>query len=578
MTKSIDLGYFDQVWCVDFEFCAPPGERPQVICMVAIELHTGQKISLWYDELYSLSQPPFRIDDKSLFVAYYASAEMSCFLSLGWGKPTHILDLFTEYRNLRNGLGGRCGLIDALQGYGLDCIEAIEKESMRQLAMRGFPYNQTEKEELLNYCASDVEALVKLLPIMQEDIDLPRACVRGDYMNAAAHMEYNGVPIDINILERLKRNWDRIKIRLIDEVDRDYGVYEGQTFKTQKFAKWLSDNGIPWPRHPTEKLDLCDDTFKEMSRAFPEINDLRELRTTLGQLRLNKLDVGSDERNRTLLSAFRATTGRNQPSTSKFIYGPSSWARSLIKPKPGYGIAYIDWSQQEFAIAAALSGDPLMLAAYVSGDPYLQFAKQAGAVPDNATKKTHGKEREKFKQCVLAVQYGMGAVSLAKRINQPEIVARDLLNRHRETYKVFWQWSDAMLDYAMLYGELKTVLGWTVHVSSNPNPRSLRNFPMQANGAEMLRLACTYAIKDGIKVCAPVHDALLIEAPVEGLDDHIQRTQEAMNKASSVVLSGFEVRTGVEQLVVYPGRYCDARGRDMWLKIINILVPGIISL
>src|SRR3954464_13305113 len=56
--------------------------------------------------------------------------------------------------------------------------------------------------------------------------------------------------------------------------------------------------------------------------------------------------------------------------------------------------------------------------------------------------------------------------------------------------------------------------GWPLHVGAAFNPRSLANFPMQANGAEMLRLACCLATERGIRVCAPVHDALLIEAPL----------------------------------------------------------------
>ena len=74
-------------------------------------------------------------------------------------------------------------------------------------------------------------------------------------------------------------------------------------------------------------------------------------------MRLNDLAVGQDGRNRTILSAFRSRTGRNQPGNSKYIFGPSVWLRGLIKPPPGYGIAYVDWSQQEFGGAAALSGD-----------------------------------------------------------------------------------------------------------------------------------------------------------------------------------------------------------------------------
>ena len=117
---------------------------------------------------------------------------------------------------------------------------------------------------------------------------------------------------------------------------------------------------------------------------------------------MSDLAVGSDGRNRTILSAFRSRTGRCQPSNTKYIFGPSVWLRSLIQPPQGWGVAYLDWCQQEHGIAAVLSGDAAMQAAYLSGDPYLAFAKQAGAVPADATKQTHGAERELFKQCVLA--------------------------------------------------------------------------------------------------------------------------------------------------------------------------------
>ena len=76
-----------------------------------------------------------------------------------------------------------------------------------------------------------------------------------------------------------------------------------------------------------------------------------------------------------MLSAFRARTGRNQPSNSRFIFGPSVWLRGLIKPPAGMGLAYVDWRAQEFAVAAALSGDQAMMAAYRSGDPYPQLCQ-----------------------------------------------------------------------------------------------------------------------------------------------------------------------------------------------------------
>jgi hypothetical protein len=214
-----------------------------------------------------------------------------------------------------------------------------------------------------------------------------------------------------------------------------------------------------------------------MARAFPQVSPLRELRSSLAELRLNDLAVGwVDGRNRTILSAFRARSGRNAPSNSKFIFGPSVWLRGLIKPPPSHAVAYVDWRQQEFGIAAALSGDVAMQAAYKTQDCYLAFAKQAYAVPVDATKATHSQQRELFKQCTLAVQYGMGADGLALRIGRPRIIARDLLLAHRTTYRTFWRWSDAALDTAMLTGSLNTIFGWRVHIGEKPNPRSLRNF------------------------------------------------------------------------------------------------------
>src|SRR5262249_21446194 len=99
---------------------------------------------------------------------------------------------------------------------------------------------------------------------------------------------------------------------------------------------------------------------------------------------------------------------------------------------------------------------------------------------------------------------------------------------------------------------------------------SLRNFPMQANGAEMMRLACCLATERGIVVCAPVHDALLVEGPADGIEEVVARTQDAMREASELVLPGFPLRTDAK-VVRYPARYLDERGRRMWEVVCRLL-------
>ena len=186
-------------------------------------------------------------------------------------------------------------------------------------------------------------------------------------MKAVARMERTGVPVDTELYSRLVANWDSLKEDLIAAVDEDYGVYEGTTFKTKLFAEYLSAGSIAWPKYPNGVLKLNDDTFRDQARRWPELQPLYELRVTLSGMRLTGLEVGSDARNRCLLSPFKAVTGRNQPSNTKFVFGPATWMRGLIKPPEGYGLAYIDFASQEIGIAAALSGDELMAKGYVEG-------------------------------------------------------------------------------------------------------------------------------------------------------------------------------------------------------------------
>ena len=567
--------YSKGIHLVDFEYhplgCRE-GNQPLAVCMVVREWPSGLTRRYWQDELAQMTHAPFPTDGDALCVAYFASAEMDCFAALGWPAPVNLLDLFAEFRCLTNGMrpAQGSGLLGALHYYGLASIDAQEKDAMRDLILTGGPWSESQRLDILDYCECDVIALAALLAVMLPEIDWPRALLRGQYMQAVSRIQMNGVPLDMHTLGKLLTQWDTIQDQLIADMDQDYGVYNGRTFKADLWEQYLMAHNIPWARLESGRLDMRDDTFKDMARAYPQIAPIRELRSSMSAMRLSGLQVGDDGRNRCLLSPFQARTGRNQPSSSKFIFGPSVWMRGLIQPRPGWGLAYLDWSQQEFGIAAALSGDTAMKAAYTSGDPYLAFAKQARAVPQDATKLTHKAEREQFKACVLAVQYGMGEVSLSIRIHQPVARARQLLLMHRQTFRQFWKWSDSAVDEAVLGGRLWSGFGWQIFTGSEINDRSLRNFPMQANGAEMLRIACILLGQAGIRICAPVHDAVLIEAPLDELDATIEKAQAIMRKASAIVLDGFELGSDAK-VVRYPERYMDERGLTMWNKVMNLI-------
>src|SRR6185503_7124111 len=93
---------FREIVAADFEFSATPGERPVPLCLVANELRSGWLLRVWRDQFGG--HPPCATGSDVLFVAFYASAELGCYRSLGWPAPERVLDLYAEFRNLTNGL------------------------------------------------------------------------------------------------------------------------------------------------------------------------------------------------------------------------------------------------------------------------------------------------------------------------------------------------------------------------------------------------------------------------------------------------------------------------------------------
>jgi hypothetical protein len=120
-----------------------------------------------------------------------------------------------------------------------------------------------------------------------------------------------------------------------------------------------------------------------------------------------------------------------------------------------------------------------------------------------------------------------------------------------------------------------------MNIQSDLNPRSLRNFPMQANASELLRIACILMVENGITLCAPVHDAVLIQASDDLIEEHVAIGQTCMRLASQKMLSGFALSS--EAVIIrHPQRFLDDGATEFWQRVITILqavqADGVIKL
>ena len=223
---------------------------------------------------------------------------------------------------------GFFGLAGALRYFGEDGIDTAHKDDMRDRIVQGPPFSADEREAILTYCEDDVRALALLVKHMAPTIrSLPHAMARCNFMWATAQQERRGVPLDLPLLERTRTRWDDIRSNLVTAVDH-FGIYEIEDGKPhwskQRFADFVRRNRMHWPAYADGTLDERDQTFRDMEGRYPQIGPLRELRYSLSKLRLNDLQVGNDGRNRTLLGPYGSKTGRNQPSSAKYVFG-AAW-------------------------------------------------------------------------------------------------------------------------------------------------------------------------------------------------------------------------------------------------------------
>jgi DNA polymerase I len=594
-------GNFSTVVICDFEYETSGGEfnlvagdLPKVLCMVAYVLNENLRhvltIRLWRGE-FGLA-PPFDIGPDALFVAYSAWAEMTCFMVLGWKFPTHIFDQHTAYLATSNLLlphnpdevrkRQRKRLPDACRAYGIPGWEKIDKEVIAKDIGEG-RWRQYGREAVFNYCEEDVRASTLLLYAqLRGHRGLPPADVErllhwSNYSaKAVAQIQARGMPIDMPLWNLVQANKAAVIGELLRRSDPSHGsensIYtpDGE-WNYARFECWLAIIGVTaWPRLESGRLDIDGDAFRLMYHV-PGIEGLHALRDTLGVIVRAKLPIGRDGRNRPALFPFCTATGRN--AHAKSLFNAHAGMRSfMVFPKDTIGV-YLDRRTQEVGIAAALSSDEALMADYREGDVYYGLAKLCGltyGLDLKAWKKDKPDVRQRMKPLQLGINYGMGVPSLAKGLDRHPLIASYIIERHKRTHPPFWEWREGTVQNAMLDRRIETVFGWPLRISHSPNKRTLYNFPMQGNGAEMLRLAAWRLCEAGIVPSMLIHDGILLEVRDK---EQITQAIEIMKVAGRDVCGGVEIGVDVDQMLEHGARYRDKRpvAKAMWQTIMDVL-------
>lgn len=586
------LNRFDEIWMVDTEFVPCPGNPLIPVCLSATEYRSGKTVELFLEHEGQQANNPLSFGPNSLIASYSGTAEMAFFLAMGWPLPQNFLDLWVERRNLTNGLvDGRgtpidTSLVATCTDYGIHATAVEQKEAMIARILKGHPFLSEEQRQIQAYCSDDTKMLCRIAEEMLPQIDnLDEALHRGRTIKAVACMEYNGVPVSEDLFYRLNRNLRGIRARVVRKVEDEYqfGVYVFDKmgdphFSNKNFTALVERLGLAdvWPEWTSLGAGADDqDVLEPMAQRYPETNleHFRQLKKFLTQAKSElKFPVGRDGRNRSQLRPFSASSSRSQPPTAENIPNAAKALRSLLAPHEGEVLMHRDWSNAEFGITAALSGDSRKWDVYLHKDVYLVKAADFGFCGYDATKETHRELRNKFKPVVLAGQYGQTPNGMALMLNITVREAEGFMERERKLYPQYRAWLRENLEETTFDRRVKTVFGWNLHIVKGTNPRTVLNHPAQGNCAEIMRYAACLATERSIDLGASMHDAFFYTAPEDCWQDVDAAMKACMDEASQAVLGDGYVLKSDRDVVHVPEHYSHEDGKKMWDKIESAMV------
>jgi DNA polymerase I len=563
---------FEEIVLGDTEFVSRTGELYRPVCLAYKELRSGRCGSLFYDDF---EPTPPHVHGKNILFVGFTGAEPEFYLSIGWPFETAFLDLRVEGIHQTNFAYQRGdpqrqklprSLISFLRANNIHDGDEARKDVVRKRIMQGAPFTPEERSDILKYCLDDVLLLEKLLAVLVLRIaNFEQALMRGEYVKLTAEMFRRGLPADpwSAGLLRMPEVRQAVRLRAVSDTSLTHGLYQGPTLSQLQMREFLVRHGVKgWRKTASGHFGTAGSDFERLEEQRPEFGGIADAHKMVTQLHELQLSAGPDGRYRTPIWAYSTITSRAAPNGAAFPFTTPSWCRYTLMPAAGKVLAYLDFASMEFGVAAGLSKAPMMVADY-GGEPYLILPILAGFLPCDATRRTHGDVRDTYKPMILAVQYGGGGGLLARRLGLTASQGQRIVDLHHDRYEPYWEWSDRKLQHAFDEGELIARDGWRCGINTRTSVFTARNWLIQANAAAIFRYAGLLMRHLGIRIIAPVHDAVLLEANIDQIDREVVRATYCLERASRRFLHGLTLKVDVKY--VYPGdRFTDKRGEKTW--------------
>ncbi|MCS6894784.1 MAG: DNA polymerase I [Bacteroidia bacterium] len=416
---------------------------------------------------------------------------------------------------------------------------------------------QVPIERLAAYACQDADLALRLYKILDEKLRAKSLSklyeeVEGPLLSLLAEMELRGVRIDVEYLHQLNAEYEKELTALEAEAHR----LAGETFNlnsTKQLSELLFGKlGLPVQRKTPKGQPATDEeALQALVHRHPLIEvllryrELYKLRYTYGEGLLRSIHPKTGRVHTTFQQAV-AATGRLSSQNPNLQNIPirteagKRFRKAFVAGAPGWVLLSADYSQIELRIAAALSGDPQMIADFQTGrDIHTATAQRLFGVEE-----VTADMRRTAKMVNFGIIYGITAHGLVQRLGGTisRTEAQHLIQQYFRRYPGVHAYIQTQIKRVEQLGYAETLLGrrrYIPHIHSQNKAQKAEaerlaiNTPIQGTAADMIKLAMIKLWKrlPEVPMLLQIHDELLWEVPAERVEDIAPIIQTEMAQA-----------------------------------------------
>jgi len=374
-------------------------------------------------------------------------------------------------------------------------------------------------------------------------------------IHVVMEMEHNGIPIDVEKLERWDKEVEAEIAQLFFELAAEAG-FRVEVGSWKSMSKLWDKMGLkPTEWTPTGQPSFSDAVLKPLT-TYPVIAKVRRMSQLLS-LRSKFLSayrdaVGSDGIMRFGLHQLRggaggtisgrfsssAPAGRGSGINVQQVMsvenqvknlGDSHIIRELMLPAKGNRLLGSDADQVEYRLFAHYANSPAILKAY-KADPRADFHQ---TVTDMIAPHAPGTTRKEAKFVNFARLYGAGVSKVADMLNVSEAEARAFLVIYDRAFPEVKRLANQAKGYAESRGWVKTMLGRRSRFPGGDRSYKALNAIIQGTAADLMKLKLVelyeMAHQYGLVLRFTVHDEVVLDIPDEAAG---RAVDEQLNKPS----------------------------------------------